>query len=164
MTDISANRMMNSDPSRLHAGKLNKKMIGTMMLYFYDPKWKEELPYYDRFPLVFAIETYNDGFLGLNLHYLPPRQRAILYDFILQAIDKGGKNGNEALTYQSIKAIANTGIYKPCVKRYLYSHLRSKIQKIPRDEWDHTLMLPIEKFEKASLQKVFNESMRKIRP
>ena len=45
---------------------------GGMFLFFYNPKLKDKLPYYDRFPLVIPLERYADGFLGINLHYLPP--------------------------------------------------------------------------------------------
>ena len=58
----------------------DKSMIGRMYFYFYDPKTKDMLPYYDRFPLVIPIERYSDGFLGLNLHYISPRQRFFLLD------------------------------------------------------------------------------------
>ena len=50
-------------------------IIGKMYFFAYDPKMKKTLPMYDRFPLVFPIEPYNDGFLGLNLHYLNPGER-----------------------------------------------------------------------------------------
>ena len=58
----------------------NTSMIGKMYFYFYDPKTKDSMPYYDRFPLVIPIERYNDGFLGLNLHYIHPKYRMILLD------------------------------------------------------------------------------------
>ena len=35
-------------------------------MFFYDPKLKKKLPYYDTFPLVLPLENYSDGFLGLN--------------------------------------------------------------------------------------------------
>ena len=41
---------------------------GKMNMFFYDPKHKKKLPYYDTFPLVLPIERYNDGFLGINFH------------------------------------------------------------------------------------------------
>ena len=58
----------------------NKSLVGRMFFYYYDPKTKDTLPYYDRFPLVLPIERYSDGFLGLNLHYIHPKQRIILLD------------------------------------------------------------------------------------
>ena len=53
---------------------------GRMFMYFYDPKHKKTLPYYDRFPLIFMVEKAERGFYGLNLHYLPHKQRAIFFD------------------------------------------------------------------------------------
>ena len=58
----------------------NQSIIGRMYFYYYDPKTKDSLPYYDRFPLVIPIERYSDGFLGLNLHYIHPKRRIILLD------------------------------------------------------------------------------------
>ena len=58
----------------------NSSLVGKMYFYFYDPKTKEKMKYYDRFPLVIPIERYNDGFLGLNLHYIHPKQRIALLD------------------------------------------------------------------------------------
>ena len=52
-------------------GKLNARpSAGRMSMFIYDPKLKDKLPYYDTFPLVLPIETYSNGFLGINLHYL----------------------------------------------------------------------------------------------
>ena len=62
----------------------NSTIIGNMYFYFYDPKTKNSLPYYDRFPLVLPIEQYSDGFLGLNLHYIHPKQRILLLDKLSQ--------------------------------------------------------------------------------
>ena len=51
-------------------------------MFVYDPKYKKTLPYYDTFPLVLPLERYNDGFLGLNFHYLPIPLRVRLLDKI----------------------------------------------------------------------------------
>ena len=48
-----------------------KFLIGALYFFVYDPKTKADLPYYDRFPLVLPLKREPDGFLGLNLHYLP---------------------------------------------------------------------------------------------
>ena len=58
----------------------NKPFYGKLNMFFYDPKWKKKLPYYDTFPLVLPIERYPDGFLGINLHYLPIPLRIRLLD------------------------------------------------------------------------------------
>ena len=58
----------------------NRPFYGKLNMFFYDPKFKKKLPYYDTFPLVLPLETYNDGFLGINMHYLPIPLRVRLLD------------------------------------------------------------------------------------
>ena len=58
-------------------------LIGSMNMFFYDPKTKETLPFYDRFPLAIIVGPAEKGFYGLNLHYLPPVLRAKLLDSLL---------------------------------------------------------------------------------
>ena len=69
-------------PSKLleRQGQSNQTMIGGMYFYVYDPKTKNEMAFYDKFPLVIPVEKYSDGFLGLNLHYIHPRSRLALLD------------------------------------------------------------------------------------
>ena len=55
-------------------------MLGKMFFYKYDPKFAKKLPYWDMYPLVFPFERAKGGFYGINLHYLPPRERAVLMD------------------------------------------------------------------------------------
>ena len=52
---------------------------GMLVAYEYDPKYKVELPFYDRFPLVFILQVNKDGWVGINLHYLHPNVRAYLF-------------------------------------------------------------------------------------
>ena len=44
--------------------------FGRLNMFFYSPKHKDKLPYYDRFPLVLPLERYRGGFMGINMHYL----------------------------------------------------------------------------------------------
>src|SRR5579859_4289851 len=66
------------DKSKLMRGKKNlidridANFIGKMVMYTYDPKLKEKLPYYDTFPLGIVVAFNKTGFYSLNLHYLPP--------------------------------------------------------------------------------------------
>ena len=63
--------------------RVDKPLPGRMYMYFYDPKYKETLPYYDRFPLIILVDKVEGGFTGLNLHYLPPNLRAKFFDKLL---------------------------------------------------------------------------------
>jgi hypothetical protein len=68
--------------------KTSQNIAGSMYMYFYDPKHKATLPYYDRFPLVIMVEPAEGGFYGLNLHYLPPGVRARFLDALMQTAPK----------------------------------------------------------------------------
>ena len=61
--------------SEIRRGATKFQIPGKMYFFHYSPKLKDKLPYYDSFPLVIIIEMYGDGFLGLNLHYLPLKMR-----------------------------------------------------------------------------------------
>ena len=54
--------------------------FGRLNMFFYSPKHKDKLPYYDRFPLVLPLERYRGGFMGINMHYLPIPLRTRLLD------------------------------------------------------------------------------------
>ena len=99
----------------------NNAIIGRMYFYFYDPKTKDKLPYYDRFPLVLPIEQYNDGFLGLNLHYIHPKQRIILLDKLSEYANntKFDKTTKLRLSYDLLSRASKTNEVNPCIKRYL---------------------------------------------
>ena len=136
---------------------------GFMYLFNYDPKMKDELPYYDRFPLVFPFEADGEGFLGMNLHYIPPIFRARLMDNLYDLTNNSRYDETTKLriSYSMLKSFARYKYFKPCVKRYLNSHVRSKFLLVPSNEWDLALFLPLERFAKSTRQSVYKDS-RKI--
>lgn len=132
--------MSNSERQRSGA------VIGKMYFFWYDPKHKDKLPIYDRFPLVFPIERYPDGFLGLNMHYLSFSERAYLLNQLMKFRSNSKMNETTRLrvTYDllaSTKKLAST--MRPCIKRYLFTQVRSQFVEITADEWDKALELPV---------------------
>ena len=142
----------------------DKTIIGKMYFYFYDPKLKDSLPYYDRFPLVIPIEQYQDGFLGLNLHYIHPKHRISLLDKLSDTTnnDKWDSTTKLRVNYAYLQAASSAFEAMPCIKRYLYTQIQSKFLEIPADEWDIAAFLPAENFVGASSSKVFNNSRKKF--
>ena len=139
---------------------VSKSVLGKMYFYSYNPKWKDELPWYDTFPLVFPIERYPDGFLGLNFHYLAPKHRAILMDQ-LKAFANNKKYDETTrlrLTYNMLKGFTKIKRARPTVHRYLTSKVNSKFVLINADEWEVALFLPVERFKKANKKKVWAHS------
>jgi len=142
----------------------DNSFIGRMYFYFYDPKHKDTLPYYDRFPLVIPIERYPDGFLGLNLHYIHPKQRIILLDKLSDVATNNRFDDKTKLriSYEYLAAASKAFEATPCIKRYLFSHIDSRFLEISAEEWDIAVMLPVESFVGATTSKVYADSRKKF--
>lgn len=142
----------------------DKSMIGRMYFYFYDPKTKDMLPYYDRFPLVIPIERYSDGFLGLNLHYISPRQRFFLLDklSVFLSNHRYDENTRFMLSYELLKNATNAFEGTPCIKKYLYKQVKSRFLEISADEWDIAALIPYEYFNGATKNRVWADSRKKM--
>lgn len=143
-----------------------KTMIipGNLYFYFYDPKLKDDvkkLPYYDKFPLVVVLKRDRTGFLGLNLHYLPPRMRGIflgqLYDY--RSNSKLNESTRLSLTYDMLKSVAELKMFKPCIKKYLYNHVQTNFARVNSSDWITAVFLPVAKFVRAVNSKVWSDSM-----
>lgn len=151
-------QVLKGEPGKIH--------IGSMICYLYDPKYKETLPYYDIFPVGFLIGVGDDGsWTMLNLHYLPPQWRAVLFDKLLtvsnnQRFDKTTKL---RLTYDILKAASKFKLFAPCFKKYLPSHVRSKVIKINPADWEIVMFLPLASFQKATSAKVWKDSLGKVK-
>jgi hypothetical protein len=139
----------------------NKIQRGHMYCYYYDPKTKDDLPYYDKFPLIIALELYGDGFLGLNLHYLPLIYRIAFLEKLMDraVLDKNGGVQRLKVSYDILNAAKRYKEFKPCLKKYLYSHLRSHILVVEPEEFDVAALLPIYQFSKATPRKVWADSV-----
>ena len=151
--------------SRERFRQVDSFRLGKLYCFYYDPKGKESLPYYDRFPMVLAIEKYNDGFLGLNLHYLPFNYRMAFLGKLLKFAVQGepGEIDRLRVTYDILVASKRLKEFRPCIKRYLSGHIQSKILAIQPNEWDIAAFLPLQQFRGAKSQEVWQESLEEIR-
>ena len=150
----SPTALMKEDRTQLR----NKAAMGKMYFFFYDPKHKNTLPYYDRFPLIFKIKNVPGGFQGINMHYLPLPLRARLMDALyeLSSNTRYNEDTRLKLTYNVLQGVSK--YYKPTFKMYLNDHVKSRFLEISSADWDMALFLPVEKFEKASKSKVWADS------
>jgi hypothetical protein len=139
--------------------------LGLMYLFYYDPKTKADLPYWDTFPLVLVLEKYNDGFLGLNLHYLPQNYRIAFLTKLMKFAQMGDENEIKRMrvTYDILTASRRYAEFKPCIKRYLNTHLRSRLLTIQPNEWDTAMMLPLQQFRGAKTTRVWKDSIQEYK-
>lgn len=140
-------------------------VLGGLYYFFYDPKGKDDLPYYDTFPLVLVLEKYPDGFLGLNLHYLPIKYRVAFLGKLLQ-LGKFNEDGDPVkikVTYDILNATKRFKEFRPCIKRYLMPHIKSKILAVQPNEWEVATFLPVHQFKKAKPKEVWEDSIKEIK-
>ena len=139
----------------------NKPFFGRLNMFFYDPKLKAKLPYYDTFPLVLPLEPYSDGFLGINFHYLPMALRLQLLDRVVDYSNNTNfdESTRLAVDYSKLKKLS---IIKPTLKRYLAGRVKTQFRRIDADEFTVAALLPVARFKKASAAEVYKDSRSMI--
>ena len=134
---------------------------------YLEPKFKEELEYYDRTPLTmfFGITRTKEGNIreiGVNLHFFPPHTRVnmmnkayeVFKPFFNKYFNNPSTKPNTFISYEALKHIMRTNQKLAFgIKMYIPT-LRSKSFLIP------TRMLPTAlytegHFSKATLQQIF---------
>ena len=151
--------------------------FGMMNLFYYRPKGAEKLPYYDVFPLVIPMgRRLNDGFVGLNFHYLSVPQRWLLLERLsmfqmpseLDSFDtEEGAGDVMALFWSKIRR--KRGV-KPIVRRYLTKNIQSRFLKIELSEMLIALSIPMERFytgkwggkKRYVAEKVYRQTRREM--
>ena len=95
-------------------------------LYFFEYKAKSKwLPYYDKFPLAYVFKRDKDGFYAANFHYLQYRTR-------IKAMKKLQRGMID--------------IPRNIIHKYLNSHVESLFLDLHSEEWDTSILLPVEDF------------------
>jgi hypothetical protein len=135
----------------------NKPFYGKLNMFFYNPKFKKKLPYYDTFPLVLPLERYGDGFLGINLHYLPIPLRIRLLDRLVDYSNNTQFDESTRLVvnYSRLKKVK---LIKPTIHKYLASQVQSQFRRIDADEFTVATLLPVQRFKKATAKEVWSDS------
>ena len=157
-----------NEPGSLEDLKLqhrDKVKVGEFVMFAYDPKLKEALPFYDEFPLAMVIGPAKGGFYGLNFHYLPLKQRAEFFDLYVTFGKKNKRTPWQRkviVTYQMLKSVSQLKYYRPCLKHYLFKQVKSPYSIIKRNEWRSALFLPTAKWAKGSQSTVWKDSLSKV--
>lgn len=121
---------------------------GNMYLFEYNATYAKKLPYYDTFPLVYALGG-GTKFLGLNMHYLGLKHRM---KFIS---DLENKN--------------QISFPIQCFHWYVFDGLETPLYKVEREDYKSAIFLPIESFvsrrggtyRSVDRQFVWNEGLHK---
>ena len=133
---------------------------GKMFTFGYDAKLKAILPYWDKFPLIVVLDTYSDGFLGLNFHYLSPIDRQKFFTKILKFSNQKGDPmdfTDKARFNISWDAVQNIKHADKMIHKYLYGHVRTSLLEAPPNEWENVIFLPYQRFVGASAKSVWGK-------
>ena len=156
---ITPNRLMVAEEG---ARLTSRIMPGKLYSFYYMPKHYDTLPYYDTFPLVFPYDKYDNGFIGLNMHYLDYQARFALFRELLKVSGRRGLNETTILNYNwsLIKDMAKLAPAQACIKRYLIDHVKSPFLEFSPTDWPTVMTLPVERFVGANKQQVWADSKR----
>lgn len=160
MRSIKREALMKEDPLK----QTGQEIVGGMYMFFYDPKHKDTLPYYDTFPLVIVVGPAEGGFYGLNLHYLPPILRAKMLDALMDITSNTKFNDSTRfkMSYELLVKSSKLKYFQPCFKHYLNDQVKSKFAMVPAPEWEIATFLPTAQFKKANSKKVYFDSQKMI--
>lgn len=152
------------------------KRVGEMFLFNYHPmqKSKKDLGFWDTFPLIYIVKRLPDGFEGINLHYLPPNLREILFLNLMRTattqdeegmtIHAGNANATARLkiTYELLNKSERFRYFRPCYRRYKYNRIESKILRIAPKYWGMAMYLPFYRFRKSTRIQVWDDTRKNI--
>lgn len=116
-------------------------MVGDFFIFEYDPKYRQFLRHWDKYPLVLVMNIYDDGFLGANLHYTTQKQRMIIAKKFLNR---------------------NVSIPSKLLHRYIFNRADNLFFKVPEEELVEFAALPIEEFRDSKNRFVSATKVQKL--
>jgi len=152
--------VMKGNPAQL----TTKLMPGRMYMFSYDPLYKNELPYFDRFPCVLLYKRSMTGFSGLNFHYLPYQMRVQLLYRLMQykTNAKMDENTRIRFTWEAIKGVSKFAAAVPAFHNYNFAGLRSSFREIRSYDWTTAVLLPVEQFVKKADDRIWDKSRQMV--
>lgn len=146
-----------------------------------NPKWKEELPFYDAMPLFLPLQVVrgSEGALlhVINIHFLPPNLRIRflkeLEILVRKDAERKGFEPDELSTYPKGNLTRTVGRYinnvyqsgggsagsmiRAAYRSYFFSRMRGKLKYIPVTQWEKAGNLILPAFRKAGPGEIYRE-------
>lgn len=167
---IPQNKLLKQDIYKKKTGE-SKGLLGRMYFFEYEAKeaGDKDTGMYDRFPIVFFFNSYisKEGkkvLLGLNLHYLPSKQRALfLFNLLKFRADKSySARTRLKLQWNLIKGIGDK-YAEECVHAYRIDRFQSKLIEIYPGDWHIAAAMQLQKWVKPNGDNPLQSHARKMR-
>lgn len=150
--------------SGVRGHKVSRPTPGKIYAYIYDAKYKDTLPYWDKYPLIIFLgfgksKAGNELMYGLNLHYIAPKARQqFLEDLLKQYASTKTLTNSTKLNIDWSKVRGFSGAQK-MIKAYLPNHIKGTIVEVKTSDWANVVLMPLQKFvskgKSFSAQKVW---------
>lgn len=134
-------------------------ILGLPVLFIYNAKYKSTLPYWDALPNSIIIGHYPNGFLGINLHYIPWAKRINLANRLLKSVKNKNRINYRDIQKAWIGAKLPVGLAYLAIRRYLYSHIKSNIKQFDWETYKLVVREIPPKFQKQSQEAVYKDIM-----
>ncbi len=119
--------------------------IGKMYMFCYNPLYKNNLPYWDKYPLIIVCEIGKNTIKGLNLHYIEPKIRIEIVKGIAESTNGATLTKSTKIT-NIVKYLQKIKNYQYMVKQYSGDGVKSNVLNIPGEQWGLACALPLAKF------------------
>ncbi|AUR97775.1 hypothetical protein NVP1244A_073 [Vibrio phage 1.244.A._10N.261.54.C3] len=162
-TNLRAERVHKQLKEHKTRNPMDKGLIGRLFLFNYDAKMKAELPVWDSYPLVFFFNAHiGDGIRngergvlylhGINLHYLPPKLRLMLFTQLIKLKNDSALREKTRLkmSWQLLKKLGASRLATHCVKTYRADHIRSELAEVMPHHWIIVISMQLAKWHNGT--------------
>ncbi len=125
--------------------KVSRPKPGKMYQFGYNAKTAKTLKYWDKYPLMICLGVTGTHILGVNLHYIPPKQRAEFLDTIMR-YSSTKTTSNKTYLKIDYNKIKKHQWVPHMLKQYLFSHVVEVFKEISPKDWGKAMKLPTQEF------------------
>lgn len=136
---------IHSQMSNIKSHRVAKPEPGKIYMFGYSAKYKDTLPYWDKYPLIICIGLSGKHMLGLNLHYIPPKLRQEYLEGLLKYLSNKIFSNNSRLRIDWSK-VKDLRYSRHMIKMYLSENVRMGMQEVKPSEWVNVIYLRTQKF------------------
>ena len=136
------------------------KLTGQVLIFRYKASSRTKI--YDKYPLVLVIGKTENGFMGLNIHYVPPRDRLKLILLMNSLVYDTQDNQKIRIKIFSLLTKNVFAKYTNVIlNKYNTKNIMGKVKITTPEEWTNFAFLPV--FKGINPTELYSEVREEIR-
>jgi len=139
-----------------------RKLIGQVLLFRYRPENK--VKFYDKYPLVLITSFTKSGFVGVNLHYIPPKDRLrliLLMNSLVLNVSEKDRQKIRIRIFSLINKKIFTKYKSTVMNAYIGKNIVGKPKITTPEEWTMFAFLPV--FKGINPSKLYSEILKETK-